>query len=400
MRPPVSAASSSVATAPPSPSATPVTGVTFTNGTHLKSKTQFNQIDVFVEHNRNETRINQFEKDPRTNTIGVVTSATSISSASSSPLSPSSSPSASSSSSNSSLLLCTPIVASTHTIGTVVVGHVKNALRADFDYRVDKNNANGNGCIGNSADTNYCAKFNETAVSNNKCLQNSSHASSARRHSDSQTIRTNVDSFQIVNKFAYNNQSDCHYLNGVDGDGASTTTTTAAVCPSEYLNSTNCASFLVNKKSGSGAGRKFELQSIDNCSDSEVSPLLDCDATNSIALIKNNSASLIFTRKELSPVVHRGKIAATTGATNNSSGCVSGGILTSEHVQQQRRSLQFNSGFNLSNNGNNINNNNNCNSSAAAAVAIQDRRKHAKSWYASIYTTLDEVAELDLKVGH
>lgn len=273
-------------------------------------------------------------------------------------------------------------------------------LRADFDYRVDQNNANGNGCIGNSAATNYCVKFNEHAVSNNKCLQtSSSNAISTRRHSDSQTIRTNVDSFQIVNKFALNNHSDSHYLNnGVDGGGASTTTTTTtAVYPSDYSNSGNCANFLVNKKSGSGAGRKFEFQSIDHCSDdSEISPLLERDATNSIALTKNNSASLIFTRKEFSPVVHRGKSATTAGAANNSSG----GILTSDHVQQQRRSLQFNSGFNLSNNSNNNNNNNNCNSSAAAAVAIQDRRKHAKSWYASIYTTLDEVAELDLKVSH
>lgn len=190
------------------------------------------------------------------------------------------------------------------------VEHVKNVLFVDNDCQIVCNTTNDNGNNNHSIGTvNRSLKFNENYVS---------YAKITARHCDSPK------------------NNDRH-------------------------SSTNLQNYNVN--SGQSKSKTF--------SDSEISPLLERDINSSISLVKNNSASLIFTKKEYSPVVHRNKTANKIG------------INSTDATQEQRRSLQFNSGYNLSNNN---------------TTGLSERKKHAKSWYASVYSTLDEVAELDLKV--
>lgn len=202
----------------------------------------------------------------------------------------------------------------TPSTSSINVEHVKNVLFADNDCQIVCNPANDNRHNHHSiGNVNRSLKFNENDVSNLKI---------SARHSDSPKT------------------TDRH-------------------------SSTNLQNYYVN--SGQSKSQTF--------SDSEISPLLERDINSSISLVKNNSASLIFTKKEYSPVVHRNKTIHKSG------------IHSADTIQEQRRSLQFNTGFNL---GNPINSNSN---------GLSERKKHAKSWYASVYSTLDEVAELDHKVS-
>lgn len=133
-----------------------------------------------------------------------------------------------------------------------------------------------------------------------------------------------------------------------------------------------------------------ECQTQADC-DSEISPLLERNVHNSIVLAKTNSASLIFTKKEFSPVVHRKKAIDISGFDADN-------VSQSQH--QQRRSLQFHTGFSLSNSGSSDSQTTSVAKHTKSGGGGQERRKHVKSWYASIYSTLDEFAELDLKVSH
>lgn len=227
-------------------------------------------------------------------------------------------------------------------------GRVKNAGSRDGRTDCDVGYNHGTYSTGPkpSGSETKCMKINKNELSDLK---------NGRRHSDSLTARSkaNVDSYQIVNTCS---DSDSDIVGTESGRRNKN-------CENNYL-----------ANGGKSVSQTFY--------ESEISPLLERDAKSSISLVKNNSASLIFTKKEFIPVVHRNKSVSKSG-------------LTTDTVQEQRRSLQLNSGLNFSNYSNNNQNNNNNNSNSA----LQERRKHAKSWYASIYSTLDEVAELDLKVS-
>lgn len=93
---------------------------------------------------------------------------------------------------------------------------------------------------------------------------------------------------------------------------------------------------------------------------SEISPLLIQDQSKSITLIKN-SASLIFTKKDNNPIVHRRRDGKSNGRT----------ILS----EQYRRSLP-----------NSVNGN-------------FDNRQQTFSWYAPVYSALEEESDHNSRVS-
>lgn len=88
------------------------------------------------------------------------------------------------------------------------------------------------------------------------------------------------------------------------------------------------------------------------------------DQQNPITLVKN-SASLIFTRKDISPIVHRRRDPQSVSA------------------REHRRSLQLNSNSD----------------SASCTQNNSERKQQAYSWYAPLYTTLEEEIEQESRVS-
>ena len=109
-------------------------------------------------------------------------------------------------------------------------------------------------------------------------------------------------------------------------------------------------------------------------SDSENAPLLVHDPQRTITLVKNNSASLIFTRKEFNPVVHRTRSVSLSQSDSNV------GSTKTKH----RHSLHLPGDIIQRH---------------QHGASHLERRKQVRSWYASIYSTLDEEIEQDLKVN-
>lgn len=123
---------------------------------------------------------------------------------------------------------------------------------------------------------------------------------------------------------------------------------------------------LSDLKSAHGESPNFKLLNKDNNlrdinrANSEISPLLIQDQSKSITLIKN-SASLIFTKKDNNPVVHRRRDGKNTGRT----------ILR----EQYRRSLPNSVNGNL------------------------DGRQQTFSWYAPVYSALEEESDQNSRVS-